>query len=55
MKWYRTLLHSHWSKMVPPSFPQLLTLFLFFSLLQSIPYEHTEMTKVTASSCFYFL
>lgn len=26
----------------------------FFPLLQSIPYEHREMTKVTASGCFYF-
>lgn len=27
----------------------------FFPLLQSIPYEHTEMTKITSSGCFYFL
>lgn len=42
---------SRWFR---PFFPLSLTLFLF-SLLQSIPCEHTEMTKVTASGCFYFL
>lgn len=40
--------------MVSPILSLSLTLFLF-SLLQSIPCEHTEMTKVTASGCFYFL
>lgn len=50
---YRTLLHSHWIEMVSPIFPLLLTLFLF-SLLHFIPCEHTEMTKVTESGCFYF-
>lgn len=27
----------------------------FLCYNQSVPYEHTETTKVTASGCFYFL
>lgn len=54
VKWYR-FHYCIWRgfKMVSPIFP-LSLLYIHFSLLQSIPCEHTEMTKVTAGDLFYF-
>lgn len=55
MKWYRTLLHSHWIKMVSPSFPLSLTLFLFFFVNNPFLMNIQKWPKSPQVAVFIFL